>query len=572
MTGEEILNSRELLKESLIKAVKALGFPATDIVLSIPENPSFGDYTSNIALQLAKLKSKTSKQTSFEIAKEIMVKMGNLDFLEKIEIAEPGFINFTLKDQALIPNLLSPVNLPKVSKKQRILVEFAHPNTHKAFHIGHLRNIILGESICRMLEGRGEDVYRANYQGDIGPHVAKAIWGVKKLAGQTKPEQMDTKQRAQFLGQAYALGSKAYQDDVAAKKEIEQINSQIYQRDPQIWDLWMQTRSWSLDYFQTIYHQLGTRFDRLFFESEVDSEGKKIVQQFLAKGIFAESEGAVIFNGEEFGLHKRVFITSQGNPTYEAKDLGLAKQQYEAFAFNLAIHVVANEQTDYFKVLFKALELIFPQIGPKEFHLAYGMVNLPSGKMSSRTGEVITGESLLSEVRGKVAQVMADSQLETKDEVVEQVTVGAVKFAMLKIAPSSDMIFDIARSVSLQGDSGPYLQYTFARTQSVLKNAPLEIESIDDVKKFLHLEKQERLLLIRLDYFDIVVQQASEQYRPNLIATYLLELTKDYNLFYQKYRILNSDNVEFRLLLTAAVGQVIKEGLRLLGIEAPVQM
>lgn len=556
---------KQKILEDLQKAVRDLGLPTTDTLLSIPKNPSFGDYSTNIALQLAKLKTTKDKQTPEEIANEILEKLGKPEYLQKAEVAGGGFVNFFIKEQELIKNLENAAKLEKSKNPKKILVEYGHVNPLKEVHIGHLRTFILGESICRILESLGHKVFRANYQGDIGLHIAKAIWGIKKLGLPTKD--LNLWQKAEFLGRAYAEGNNAYDEDGEAKKKTDQINGQLYQKDPKLKDIYKLARDWSLEYFEPIYQLLGVKYDRCFFEGEVFEEGKRKVLENVGK-VFEESDGAIIFPGSKYGLHNRVFVTSAGHATYEGKEIGLAKLEYDTFNYDKAIHVVASEQDDYFKVTFKAIELIFPYLKGKKHHLSYGVVDLKEGKMSSRTGNIATYDDLYRIVCEKVREVMKKNRLEVDQEVVSVVAMGAIKFSYLKVSPKPNMVFDLEESVSLDGDSGPYIQYTYARIQSVLKQAKQRSLASQGVA----LEVEERQILAQLLYFQEIVEEISLSYNPNLLVSYLLELSKLYNLFYQKYRIIDSEKEDLRLAVSKAVGMTLAEGLNLLGIEAPERM
>jgi len=520
-------------------------------------------YSTNLALQLAKLDNRSGKQSPEDFASKILEKFGSPDYLEKAESAGGGFINFFLKDEAL----LESGSLEKTEKPLKILVEYGHTNPLKEVHIGHLRTFILGESLVRILEGVGNTLYRANYQGDIGLHIAKAIWGIKKLGLPTK--ELSLEEKAKYMGQAYAQGNKAYEDDSQSREEIDRINVALYKNDPEFKKVYELVREWSLDYFEPIYKLLGIKYDRCFFESEVYKRGKEIVLANVgspaeAGKVFKESDGAIIFPGEKFGLHNRVFITSAGNPTYEGKEMGLAELEYATFKYDKAIHVVAHEQAGYFQVVFKAIEMIFPNLRGKKYHLSYGLVDLKEGKMSSRTGRVITVDNLLKVVSEKVRKIMKTNEGEN---VVRQIALGAIKFSYLKFSPAPNMVFDLEESVSLDGDSGPYVQYTYARIQSVLRNAGKGIDEGEAV-----LEKQERALLRQLMYFPEIVLEVASSLHPHLLASYLIELSKLYNLFYQQCRIIGSEKAEFRIKLSSEVGEVLKKGLYLLGIEAPEKM
>ncbi len=422
-------------------------------------------------------------------------------------------------------------------------------------HIGHLRNISIGESISRLLEFQGVEVFRVTYGGDIGPHVAKAIWGVKKLGEDyEKVKKQSLKEKAEFLGKAYVFGAQKYEEDPTAKTEIDEINKKLYQRDPELVPLWEETKKISIAYFDSLYSRLGTEFDAQIWESEVEVEGKKTAEEYLNK-VFVRDQGAIIFPGEKYRLHTRVFVTSAGYPTYEAKELGLTLKEESLFPFDYSLHVVANEQTGYFQVVIKASELIEESRTGKKKHLPYGMVNLTTGKMSSRKGGVITADELINQVNQAV-----------KDE---KLAIAAIKFWFLKYSLTSDIAFDVEKSVSLQGDSGPYVMYAYTRIRSVLGKASKQ-GAADNGQ--LKLEAEERELLRLIEYFELIAEQAAVNYQPSLMTDYLLNLAKAFNSFYERFPILHSEKESFRLKLTEVVGERLKAGLYLLGIETVEKM
>ncbi|MBI2599984.1 arginine--tRNA ligase [Candidatus Daviesbacteria bacterium] len=596
---------KQQLLEDLKRVAEELGYPSTDIVCSIPKNSEFGDYTTNLALQLAKLKSISGKQSSIDIANEITEKIKVAPYLEKVEVAGGGFINFFIKTEVLVKNMdkVSKLENSKVfvsskeSKTKKVMVEFAHPNTHKAFHIGHLRNISTGESIVRLLEAVGFEVIRANYEGDVGMHIAKAIYALLHVASFNKEisKIKGVKERVEFLGKAYAAGSKAFEEDKQAQKVIKDINflvyaaAQRYQQEKgiepsstdylkfvedrkdevdQVFELWKETRQWSLDYFETIYKRVYSHFDRYYFESECLS-GVDRAKEAVKRGILEENEGAVIFNGGKYGLDTRVFINSLGLPTYEAKELTLAAKEISEFG-QLAkiIHVVGPEQSSFFKVTFKVEELLDSNsYQDKQYHLVYGWVRLKQGKMSSRTGEVVLGEWLLDEAKNQIKKEFPQMD----EKTLEIVGVGAVKYSMLKFSTSSEISFSFEDSISLEGDSGPYIQYSYARAKSVLRSAGFVYQGLTEIKD---LENEERSILQKIEYWEEVVSEAANNFSPNIIAQYLTDLAKTFNLFYQKHRIIKSEGKkkDLRLALTFAVAILLKQGLYLLGIESPERM
>jgi arginyl-tRNA synthetase len=585
---------QEQIIKDLTKALKTLRLPVEKLKLEHPENPEHGDYATNVALATFKQRPKSMGETAspFDLANKIVNTWrlaGLPEYLAKIEVVQPGFINLWLKNELLSAEIAEVLKekddygKQKKAKKDKkgMMFEYAHPNTHKQFHIGHLRTASLGESFSRMYEALGYSVYRVNYQGDVGLHVAKCLWGVKKL-GAKKKKTLQAK--IEFLAQAYVAGNKAYDQSEKAKKEIIEINQKVYQQDPEIIKLWKETRQWSLDYFNEIYKRLLTKFDRFYFEHEVAEPGRELVLKFLQKGVFQKSEGAIIFPGEKYGLHNRVFITQTGLPTYEAKDMALARLQFSEYKIEQCVHVVGPEQKDYFGVIFKALEQVVPEAAGKEKHLSYGWVRLKEGKMSSREGTLVEFNWFLDKVKEeifKILQANKEYSKEEKEKIAEIVAIGAVKYSILKYSPGTEIQFDIKESINLEGDSGPYLQYTFARTQSVLRKAGERLASSKlasslELNASRYTLNPEEISLMRTLYkFPEIVQEAGENFAPNLLCNFLYDLAQKYNLFYNKHSILKAakpEQVEFRLALTAAVGQVLKNGLSLLGIEAPERM
>jgi len=595
-----------MLKNEIINILRNV-LSIDDIDLAVPTMPEYGDFTTSVALKLksqkeAKLKpsatkdkttskkSKTEDKSAREIAEELVQLLQNdkelSQYVSKIEVAGPGFINFWLSNKVLDENLQSVLSnkddfgKSESKKGKKIMVEFAHPNTHKEFHIGHLRNITLGESISRLLEANGYKIIRANYQGDIGMHIAKALWGIQKLGFE---DPVDIKKRVRFLGKAYATGATAYEEDKKIKSEIQVINKKIYSKeDEKINKIYTETRQWSLDYFESIYKRVYTKFDRLYFESEVFVSGKKYAEKALEKGILKKSNGAVIFEGSKFGLHDRVFISGKGTPTYEAKDFGLVILQMKEYDPDLIVHVLGPEQLGYTSVIFKAQELLFPETEGKQLHVPYGWVKLKHGKMASRTGNVVLGEMLLDDAKEKILK----NYNNTGD--AEKIAVAAVKYSFLKVGKDQEIAFDIDESISIEGNSGPYLQYTYARVKSVLQKAkynPVIASGAKQTKTEIaaspfdklriprdDMSSEEDVLLRALPHFPEVIAEAAERYAPNLICNYLYDLAQKFNSFYNSQKIVGGEREEFKLALTAATAQILQNGLRLLGIKTLEKM
>ena len=489
-----------------------------------------------------------------EVGEAIKSKIENHEAIESIQVLQPGFINCWLSKQTLISPLEQAVKNKFdikpfwYGKEKKVMVEFAHPNTHKLFHIGHLRNIATGESVARMLATVGNTVVRTNYQGDVGLHIAKCLWGVKQMMKKNMNDIFDTlslTEKNQLIGKAYSEGQTAYESSEDAKKEIGEINQQIYTQDAKIEDLWLKTRDWSIAYFEEMYTRLYSHFDRCYFESEVHEQGLITAKELLEKGILEKSEGAVVFNGEKYGLDTRVFINSLGFPTYEGKELGLAAKEFTDFGIlDKCIHVVTPEQTSFFKITFKVEQLWDEKkFGNKQYHLAYEWVKLKDGKMSSRIGNA--------------------------GDITETLAVAAVKYSFLKNSTNTQVAFDIDESISLEGNSAPYILYTYVRTQSILGK---ETENSGQYPKEISPDEKQMMRLI-YQYTEKVYKAASTL-SPNLIAGYLYELSREYNLFYQKNPILKAeaDQKYIRLMITQAVASILKHGLNLLGIQTVKKM
>src|SRR3990172_514559 len=464
------------LRNLIAKALKNLSFEAKEVRLEHPEEIYYGDYSSNVAMTEAKIAGISPRDLAEKIKNEIEQKLPS--FLSKVKVAGPGFINFYLSDQFFIDSISE---IKKAGKKygqnaslkgEKVVVEYTDPNPFKEFHIGHLMSNAIGESISRLVEFSGAKTCRACYQGDVGVHVAKAVWGLLHSEYASKSTNISE------LGKAYSAGARAYENP-EAKTEIDAINKKIYDRsDRQINRIYDTGRKLRMKHFEEIYKKLGTKFDYYFFESETGNIGKEIVLKFLKKNIFEQSDGAVVFRGEKYDpkLHTRVFLNSESLPTYEAKELGLAKIKYDKTKYDLSIIITGNEVNEYFKVLLQVMKLVFPELAKKTIHLSHGMMRLPSGKMSSRTGEVVTGESFIDQVEEMVREKIKDRDLSANEQklISSQVAVAAIKYSILKQAPGRDTIFDLEKSVSFEGDSGPYLQYAYTRAGSILAKAKAE--------------------------------------------------------------------------------------------------
>ncbi|OGG02517.1 hypothetical protein A2Z33_01830 [Candidatus Gottesmanbacteria bacterium RBG_16_52_11] len=645
------------LEKLLQGIIRDLGAGGVNPQVSIPENPEHGEYTTNVALQLSKQLGKPPMDIALQVVERIKGIKSNLkhDDLDqntdrsgqkasaeadvnsvlqdivKVEAVPPGFINVRISEAGLssqISRVLSEGKAygmgPKTEPPETVMVEFAHPNTHKAFHIGHLRNIATGESVVRLLEATGKRVIRANYQGDVGMHIAKCLYSIlqtqnsplppptaghegqaklptsPRLRGASKTQslvevrKLPISDRVKYLGEMYAAGSHVYETDAGAKQSVHDLNFLIYaaaQRYAterglplsttdymsfvkssrygidEIYALWKETRQWSLDYFEAMYRRVWSHFDRYYFESECLA-GVDIAKDAVRKGILKESDGAIIFDGKPYGLDTRVFVNSMGLPTYEGKELALSAMEFTEFGhLNRLIHVVGPEQSSFFSVTFKAEELLNPELfAGKQKHLVYGWVRLKKGKMSSRMGNVILGEWLVDEVRKYVNNIIDSNKSNYKEEeqesIAEIAAIAAIKYAFLRVSTTQEIAFDLAESVSMEGDSGPYLLYAYARAKSVLRKAKGQnpetefrnSKRIQENEKFEDSEfvsdfdinaaefnREERSVARLILHFPDIVRDAAESVAPSMLCNYLFRLAAAFNLFYAKHAILNSN-------------------------------
>ena len=562
--------------------MKNLSIEIGDISLEHPADLSRGDYSTNMAMVVAKSVKNNPKALAEKIVTEIL--RLNLDKnIEKVEVAGAGFINFYLsrkffaKSIEEILNEAGNVGRNKVLAGQKIMLEYTDPNPFKPFHIGHLMTNSIGESVARILEHSGAKVSRANYQGDIGLHVAKAIYGLlenKNLQSKTGSNDL----QAANIGRAYALGAEIYEADAkgdSAKKEIDEINKKIYDKsDKKINEIYDWGFEVTMDAFEDLYKILGTKFDFYFLESQMALIGEKIVKDNIGK-VFEKSDGALVFKAEKHDpkLHTRVFLTKEGLPTYETKELGLTEEKFRTEPnLDLSIIVTANEQMDYMRVVTKAISLISPEHTSKMKHISHGMMKLASGKMGSRKGNVVTGESLLNDARDAILEKMTDREFsnEEREKIASDVGVSAIKYSILKQSTVGDIVYDFESSISFEGDSGPYLQYSYARANSILEKAKKEnilpdphAFSIDifEVEKFLYK-------------FPEIVLRSVKEYEPHYISNYLIEIARAFNSFYGNNMIIDkADKTSpYKIALTYAFAFIMKTGLHLLGIEAPEKM
>ncbi len=536
----------------------------TDPIVTKPDE-KFGDYSTNIALQLAK----TLKQNPLQIAQTISDRLQAQFSFQKVETKSPGFINIYLADQTIIDELKQTISQnnfgrTELYKNQKIVTEFSDPNPFKVLHVGHLYTSIIGDAISNIIEQAGGQVYRVNFGGDVGLHVAKSIWGIIKSLGGEFPDKLNNipnNQRVEWLVECYIEGNSTYEQEQSVAEEIKIINQKIYQiqaeqnHQSNLAQIYWTCRQWSYDYFDQFYQTINVKFDKYYPESQTFSIGLKTVQEQLQKGHFQTSQGAVIFPGEKYGLHSRVFINQQGLPTYETKDIGLNLLKWQDYHFDQSIIITGNDIQEYMKVVLKAMEQIKPELSHKTLHLTHGNVKLAGGiKMSSRKGNFIQAYDLIDLVQRTAQQA---SQTQPDFDLV----LSAIKYSFLKQQIGPDLIFDPQESINLKGNTGVYLQYSLVRAKSILQKAQKhQDQTTSQLDQF-----EKRLILKFLDYPDLVLQ-STHQLKPNLVCNYLYELSQLFNRFYENDQILEAPNQNFRLTILEAYILIMEKAFKMLGL------
>lgn len=535
-----------------------------EVMTEIPE-PQFGDVSTNVAMQLAGRLQKNPR----EVAEVICEQLNSVDAVKHVDIAGPGFINITLTDEQLVSDM--NLELTKSLEGKTYVVEYSCPNWFKELHTGHLYQTVVGDSLSRMLQAAGASVTRASFGGDVGLHVARAMWSIlQDMNGyDNATEEENPQKKAEFITSHYVTGSKAYEDDDTAKDDIRALNKRIYgfnkgeHTDSDEARVYFACREWGTEYFKYFYELIDvTPFDVYYPESTTEETGVAAVEEGLSQGVFTESDGAVVYEGEKVDLHTRVFMTREGLPTYEAKDLGVILLENEAYSFDHRVLMTGSDQRDYMKVVWAAIDELRPGMRDKMTHLVHGIVKFADGsKMSSRLGNVARAIDVVDAVTAQITE--GDSEL------VREIALGAIKYEFNKYAVGGDIAFDIESSVSTKGNSGPYLQYAYARSASILRSTEGRPSNLEGYE----FNDNERLLARKLGQFQSVFEQAVRELQPHKICTYLYELAQEFNRFYEKEKVLvGGEEQKARVQLVHSYNKTLKKGLNLLGIHAPEQM
>lgn len=570
----------EKIKKHIIDSVnKQIDTKISIEDLVYPPNAEMGD----LSLPCFSIAKEQGKNPA-EVAEELFKKIKSDEYISSVKTAGP-YLNFILNKKSLSNDLINNVKeksdnygTNEIGDKEKVMIEYSNVNTHKEYHVGHLRNICYGDAVSKVLAANGYDAIPVSYVNDFGIHVAKTLWNFDHYIEENykgKVENIPVDKKGFVLGKMYVDSTVRAKEDPTAAQMIGGVMKYIESRKGKEYELWQETREWSIAQFDKIYKELKVVFKDTMYENEFVENGFKKVQELVEKGILKKSDGAIIADLEEYNLGVLVVVRSDGTATYPVADLALASHKFEKYNLDKSIYVVDVRQALYFKQLFKILELM----GYKQemIHLGYDFVKLPSGMMSSRSGNVLTYEELREEVFSKCESETKKRHEDWDDEKIKEVAhvvgIGAMKFEMIKTKADNTITFDLEKALSFEGYTAAYIQYTFARIQSVLAKA-------DDVNQETEIdfgnldELKENNLVIKLAKYPEAVEAAGKGYDPSEIAKYLFELTKLFNDYYHSISVLKAeDDVKLaRLALLKSVAQVIKNGLAILGIEVVDEM
>jgi len=605
----------EMIDSAIRKAIQAnfnLDYP-DPIKLDAPPDPKMGDFAFG-CFPLAK----PLKQAPALIAQKLAQNFEPPDFLEQVQAVGP-YLNFFINDEKLFKIICAEIfrtpdtfGEQNVCQNERILIEYSAPNTNKPLHLGHVRNNLLGIAVGNLLKAIGYDVVLVNLVNDRGVHICKSMLAYQRF-GDGKIPQSEGIKSDHFVGNFYVqydqaekiewkswIQSKAPDFDRLEQRQQRQLEqeflkqSQWYQAvqkmlqqweagDPEIHALWQKMNNWVYDGFNQTYQRMGCHFDKVYHESETYRLGKELVQEGLKKGIFYQkADGSVWVDLTDEGLNHKLLLRRDGTSVYMTQDLGTTKLKFDDFRMQRAIWIVADEQNYHFQVLFATLKKMGFEWAEACFHLSYGMVDLPEGKMKSREGTVVDADELMNELfemeQAEIRERDIDIPTDDFESTAETLAQGALKFFILKFSPQSRMTFNPAESISPLGFTGPYIQYAYVRVRSVFRKAPdyaFETLSIDDCDFSVLGNPEERAIGRKLHDFKQEVQLSALTYNPARLCTYLFELARSLNTFYHDHSILKAATPELRLarlVLSKAVALVLKNGLALLGIDVPERM
>ena len=590
-----------MLRSEVQKAVSTLFGQEVDQLQIQPTNEEFAGSHTLVCFPLTKLTKKKPEETAGLIG-EYLAQHSSL--VKEFNVVK-GFLNLTLHDAVWVGALLDIHANPRYGQLpgqgREIMVEYSSPNTNKPLHLGHLRNNFLGWSVSEIFKASGLDVHKVQIINDRGIHICKSMAAWKLYGDGETPENTGMK-GDHLVGKYYVTFDKVFKAQVKALMEKgaseEEATRQApvmklavdmlqkwEQRDPEVVQLWTMMNGWVYGGFEATYKKMGVDFDKLYYESDTYLLGREEVLKGLDRGVFfRKDDGSVWVDLTSDGLDQKLLLRSDGTSVYMTQDIGTAILRFRDFPkISGQVYTVGNEQEYHFKVLFLILSKLGYQWAHDCYHLSYGMVDLPSGKMKSREGTVVDADDLIGEMIAEAEKLtrelgkLEDMSAEEARQLFEMIGLGALKFFLLKVDPKKRMLFDPGESIQLQGFTGPFIQYTHARIRSIMRKAETLPEGIDTarVRAVVSLEAAEREVIQVLSRFEDRIREAAREYSPAVMANYVYELAREYNQFYQAIPIFNETDpgrLQLRIMLSAATGNVLKRGMRLLGIQVPEKM
>lgn len=596
------------IKQGISEALKALyshDLSADEIALQPTRKEFEGTYTF-VTFPLARVSRKNPEETGNEIGQYLVENTSVVSGFNTVK----GFLNLSISEGSQVQQFAQMFNGVNVSESaafsipstgKTVVVEYSSPNTNKPLHLGHLRNNFLGNSVARILEAAGNNVKKVQIINDRGIHICKSMLAWQKFGEGETPESSGLK-GDHLVGKYYVEFDKAYKAEIAqlvadgvereqAEKEApilleaQEMLRKWEEKEPDIYALWEKMNGWVYDGFNATYERMGVDFDKLYYESDTYLIGRDRVLEGLEKGVFFKKEdGSVWVDLTDEGLDEKLLLRKDGTSVYMTQDIGTALMRFDDFpGLSQLIYTVGNEQEYHFKVLFLILKKLGYEWADACYHLSYGMVDLPTGKMKSREGTVVDADDLIQEMvdtakaRTEELGKIDGFSAEEAAELYEKLGLGAVKYYLMKVDPRKRMLFNPEESIEFQGNTGPFIQYTYARISAILRKASqlgVSIENID-FDQVNEVHQTEKDLIFAIGQYKEKLQLAAETYSPAIIAQFVYDLAKEYNRFYTEISIFNEDDavlMQFRIALSALTAETIKVGMRLLGIEVPNRM
>ena len=566
------MNLRIEFKLKIKKMLDDVGYNIDEKLIEVPKDLNNGDFAVPCFVF-----SKTHRKSPHEIAMALKNKLKTDDYISQITAIGPYlnfFINKVKLADALLPDIKKSrecfASMSHNSESQKLMIEFCSPNTNKPLHLGHIRNMVLGESVSNLLKHSGNNVVKSCLVNDRGVHICKSMLAYK-LWGKNSSPKSEKKKGDHFVGDYYVMYAK-YEDN-EMKTLVQEMLQKWEDGDKETLDLWKKMNAWVFEGFNETYEKLGISFDKFYYESEFYDKGKNLVMKYYDEKKFKKKDGAIVAPLEKYNLPDKVLVRSDGTTIYMTQDIYLAVKKIEDYNLDSSIYVVGSEQNLHFQQLFKILEIMGYEQAKKCYHLSYGMVNLPDGKMKSREGTVVDADDIILELEeialSEVKKRDSDSSEGELKARARDIALAGIKFFLLKQDSVKDMVYNPKESLSFEGETGPYIQYAAVRIGSIMEKSNVGLKNKVD---FSRMEKSELDLVSELSFYNDVVIEAAEKMRPSVLANYLLKLSQKFNTYYHDVKIVDTGMEAERIYLINAIRNVLIGGLKLLGIDVPDKM